>query len=1177
MPAPFAKEAELCARTDCLVPAHTATWVPIDVGCLAPGVDYTTHPRLTVSPDESVGLTGPVALLTKDVDRLLLANYGTQDIQIARRMPVADAVAAHLGDATSFADHTFTLQPPSSRLDSPSARTVWTAAAGADYTAEDAQPIDVFDQPLDSASNLTREAATVMVDGHFRVGIDADGNVHEEIATLLRRHHSAFALDGRPGRVQGDEMSLPLQPGAPLPSEPPRRASPEKRAAMDAALDQLLEWGVVEPSSSPVSFPVLMIRQGPKWRFCVDYRKLNEITIPDRYPLPTTDAVFQTLLGKRWFSALDALRGYHQQGVKEEDRWKTAFICHRGLYQYNTVPFGLRNAPAIFQRLMDKVLGGLRWKDAVVYIDDIVVATMTLEEHLAALDTLLSQAASVGLKFSPSKCTFGVPSLTLLGRKVSGAGVAVWQDRAKAVHDLSPPRTLQDLYHVLGLFGYYRAFVHQFAQLAAPLTQFTRGWRYERRNGHTTLVNSSGDTTAASKVTIEWGPAQQRSFDLLKAAIANPPTLAHPDPSRPYVLYVDASKLAFAAILHQVHVETPPAEVHVTSIPLLTPDTAVNQWTTWLRADPHFRSILRHLDAKSEWVLRDGLLIRRVDGRLALPESALPLVLRAVHDDNGHFGFAKTYLALTRHFWRPRLVESVQAWIRHCLACLSTKLGRRAGELDISRDSQFPFDAIAVDLALGLPRTRGGKDALLVIEDLFSRMVLLHPCTSNIDAPGIAAIISDRILRYGWRPRRLLSDSESKMIGSTMQALASSLGAVLEPSSPHHQQANPVERSIQTVQKVLQALCVNGHAHWDTKMVPTAELAINSTPHLTTGYRPFDLVFLAQPDIVHAVFDMSDPDEVGSFGERLLAGFARLEDARAAMRPAREGQKRRYDRRHASIPEVSVGDQVYVRLPDRPVTGVATHKLAQRKLGPFRVQSVLSDHRVVLDLPSELGMGSEFNVGQLDLRPSSPDPFAAHRDLPAAPATEVADRAVSPPASTSESIGDVDPVVAGRTRHVPARLRDFAIGVAHGVDSVDPELLRGPIFRPRLIDLADHQVLLVERPVAFLSRLTTVSEKKLAAAELELSCLAWAFAQWAHLLEGAEVTVVTDHAPMSAMLTSSSSSVYGPVITRCRAHLLPHLPYLRFEHRAGRSHTNVDSLSRLIAPVPDEDQGRSSL
>ncbi|KAE8241240.1 hypothetical protein A4X13_0g7503 [Tilletia indica] len=891
MPTPYTTEGEVCTTSTCFLPARTMTWVPVDVASLAPGVDYTIHPRLTVSPDETVQLAGPAAVATRATSHILIANHGEKGIHLDRRTPIADACAAHLGDVASTQAHTFTLSPPlppGGLIHALTAGSVWSASPGQDYSDSPASPPDLYDELPEPPSPLIGDAATTMVDDHFRVGVDKDGKPPAEIVDVLRRHQAAFALDGRPGLIVGAEMEISLQPEATLHAEPPRRASPEKRAAMDAALDQLLEWDVVEPSSSPVSFPVLMVRQHTKWRFCVDYRQLNQVTVADRYPLPTTDAVFNTLLGKHWFSSLDAIRGYHRHPVKESDRWKTAFVCHRGLFQYKTVPFGLRNAPAVFQRLMDKLLGELRWKEAVVYIDDVVVATVTLDEHVRALEILLSRASQAGLKFSPSKCTFAIPSLVLLGRKVSGAGVAVWQDRAKAVQDLPRPRTLQELYHALGLFNYYRAFIPHFAEIAAPLSRLTKGWRYERVEGRTRLTDLAGDPTAASRVQLEWSDEQQRSFDLLKAAISNPPVLAHPDPSRPYILYVDASKQAYAAILHQVFAtsESGPAEVR-SLLPAPTSGVSKERWMAWLRADPFFRKVLSSGEqGETGWIVRDGLLLRRSDSKIALPEAAVPILLAALHDARGHFGFTKTYLAVSRHFWRPKLVEAVLSWIRHCTTCQKTKLGKKTGELDVGRDPQFPFEFIATDLVLGLPCSRAGKDALLVILDVFSRMVLLHPCSANIDAAGIAAILSDRVLRYGWRPRRLISDSEAKMTGSVMQALATSLGASLTPDAvPTSSSAGQRGRALR--------------------------------PDRATGasrYRPFDLVFVAQPDIVHAVFDASDHDGVGAFGERLAAASARLQEARDAVAAARSRQKIRYDRTRAPLPVLAEGDEVYIRL-----------------------------------------------------------------------------------------------------------------------------------------------------------------------------------------------------------------------------------------------------------------------
>ncbi|KAE8214874.1 hypothetical protein CF327_g1781 [Tilletia walkeri] len=607
---------------------------------------------------------------------------------------------------------------------------------------------------------------------------------------------------------------------------------------------------------------------------------------------------------------------------------------------------------------MDKVLGELRWKTAVVYIDDVVAATLTMEEHVETLDVILSRATRMGLKFSPAKCTFAVPSLTLLGRKVSAAGVAVWQERAKAVLDLPAPSTLRELYHVLGLFGYYRAFIPKYAERAEPLMRLTRGWRWECVGDRTRLVRKDGTVANADRELLQWGDDKNRSFSDLKRAIASPPVLAHPDPSRPYILYVDASKDAFAAVLHQVFEEdVPVAELRALQVPA---PISIERWRVWLGVDRFFGPILRSAETDprpdSEWVLEDGILVRRVDGRLALPESAVPVVLRSIHDDNGHFGYTKTFLAASKHFWRPRLAELVRAWVRHCRSCQSQKLGRRVGELDVERDAQMPFEAIAFDLVLGFPRTRAGNDAVLVLFDVFSRMVLLEPCKSTIDAVGIAAIISDRILRQGWRPRRLISDSEARVTGRVMQALAASLNARATPSPPHHQQANVVERAVQTVQQALRALTATSAAHWDRRAVPAVELAMNSTPNVTTGYSPFDLVFIAHPGPVHALFDSSLGDGEESFDDKLLAATERLGDARRAIDAARAQQKRRYDASRMPLPVLRVGDEVFVRLRDRPVPGHGQGKLDPRKLGPFRVSEVLSPHRVRLDLSEDLGI-----------------------------------------------------------------------------------------------------------------------------------------------------------------------------------------------------------------------------
>ncbi|KAE8250707.1 hypothetical protein A4X13_0g4466 [Tilletia indica] len=327
------RPAELCVTRDAVVPARSHAWVPVDTASLAPGLDHTAHPRLAVDATESVRLAGPLAVIHSQTSHVLLTNLGTSDAHLARRTPVADAVVAQLGDVDVVSAHTFELHAGSVAAQM---HTVDPSAPAAFET--DADPLEMCEQVDDATfPSPLKDDTTVLVNGAFKVGVDAWGRPPDALVEVLRRHREAFALDGRPGRVVGHEMPIDLADDRELHPEAPRRASPEKQRAMDAAIDQLLEWDVIEPSTSPISFPVLMIRQYAKWRFCVDYRQLNAQTIPDAYPLPTTDSIFNSLAGKRMYSSLDAIRGYHQLPVRESDRWKTAFTCHRGLCQFKTV------------------------------------------------------------------------------------------------------------------------------------------------------------------------------------------------------------------------------------------------------------------------------------------------------------------------------------------------------------------------------------------------------------------------------------------------------------------------------------------------------------------------------------------------------------------------------------------------------------------------------------------------------------------------------------------------------------------------------------------------------------------------------------------------------------------------------------------------------------------------
>jgi hypothetical protein len=260
----------------------------------------------------------------------------------------------------------------------------------------------------------------------------------------------------------------------------------------------------------------------------VDYRKLNAITTRDVYPLPRIEDALSRLEGSRYFSIMDMQSGYWQVEVRPEDREKTAFITPDGLYQFKVMPFGLSNAPATFQRMMDVLLSGLKWNTCLVYLDDIVVFSKTFSEHLSRLDEVLARIQRANLKLKISKCSFFATSLKVLGYVVSGKGLSPDASKVLAVRNFPVPQNVKDVQSFLGFCTYYRRFICDFANIARPLSDLTK-----KNNPFV------------------WANEQQNSFEALKSALQSSPILGHPNYELPMEIHCDASGYGLGAVLVQ--------------------------------------------------------------------------------------------------------------------------------------------------------------------------------------------------------------------------------------------------------------------------------------------------------------------------------------------------------------------------------------------------------------------------------------------------------------------------------------------------------------------------------------------------------------------------------------------------------------------------------------------------
>ena len=344
----------------------------------------------------------------------------------------------------------------------------------------------------------------------------------------LRQNKDVFSLKGELGCTSLIEHRIHTSDHHPI-RQQPRRVPHHLLSEVDRQLSDMLDKGLIQESTSPWASPVVLAKKkNGEVRFCIDYRGLNQISRHDVYPVPRVDDALGSLKGARWFSTLDLASAYWQIPMDPESSRKAAFTTHRGLFEPKRMPFGLRSAPATMQRLMSTLFRSMTWKMVLVYLDDIVIYSDTVEQHLTRMDLVFSKIREANLKLKPSKCQFLRRSVEYLGHVVSSSGVATSPRVVQAVLDYQPPQDVTGVRRFLGLSGYYRPFVEGFSDVAEPLVNLTR-----------------------KGVRFSWDGPCEAAFQKLKGLISSAPVLHFPDFSASFHLTTDASDVGIAGVLSQ--------------------------------------------------------------------------------------------------------------------------------------------------------------------------------------------------------------------------------------------------------------------------------------------------------------------------------------------------------------------------------------------------------------------------------------------------------------------------------------------------------------------------------------------------------------------------------------------------------------------------------------------------
>ncbi|QRW23751.1 Retrotransposable element Tf2 protein [Rhizoctonia solani] len=719
------------------------------------------------------------------------------------------------------------------------------------------------------------------------------------------------------------DISIDLVPDAKLSPGPIYGMTDAESKALKQHIDEELATGKIRPSTSSAGAPVMFVKKADgSLRLVVDYRKLNDVTHKNVYPLPRQDDLMAKLRHAKIFTKLDLRWGYNNVRIKEGDEWKTAFRTKYGLFEYLVMPFGLTNAPAAFQHFMNDLFRDLIDVTVVIYLDDILIFSENPKDHPTHVREVLSRLMKNQLFCKLSKCHFHVTTVNYLGIVISPSGFSMDQKKVEAVTSWPQPRTVKQL-------------------SSTPSAQ-------PHQKGNPLVM----------------GRPREAAFQELKVLVTKSPVLIHSNPELPYYLETDASGVAMGAILRaEGNYDTHDKE-------LLAIIKALEEWRIFLEATDkpvqvftdhrNLEKTIRQADALSrrsdyvdtpqepEVMLPSEVfantseeeleIVTEVRSKLREDPSLEPIIQFLTKDaNNAPPSIRKAY---RDYNWEEDLL-----WYRGKLVVpdnepLKERLLREFHDSPLAGHPGFPKSQ--------------GHDAILVVIDSFSKFGHFIPTSKKVTARGLADLFITHVWKLHGLPVKTVLDRGTTFTGKFLRALYQRLGVKPAFSSAYHPESDgQTERVNQFIEFYLQ-------------------YAYNNAKHAATGKTPFELVY-GQSPVMNPSNVPANVPEADDVADTLAREW---KEAESALRLSKE----RMTRNQGTVPEYSIGEKVWLDGKNVELR-TNSNKLDPKRLGPFKILEKISSHAYRLELPETLKIHDVFYVGCYQRARSPSQPFP-ERPLP---------------------------------------------------------------------------------------------------------------------------------------------------------------------------------------------------